>query len=269
MSEVMGLFDDQDDAPRTVRRRRRWPWLVAVLVVLLLIVAAFFAGEWVARDLVTKAVKQQLVSRLDLAADQQIDVDIADPSLLLDLAVGEVGRVRISADDVTIGDFTGNVSVTLHDLGIRAPFTLGSGEATVSLDADQLRAVLADATSVPIDGVTIAEPAVSTSTSLAVFGVAVPVVVALTPSAADGHLVLSPVSLQVAGAEVTADGLRARLGSVADPLLAGYRVCVAQYLPRGLTLSQVAAQGDRLVADFDIAGELLTDAGAREKGSCA
>lgn len=269
MSEVMGLFDDQDDAPRTVRRRRRWPWLVAVLAVLLLIVAAFFAGEWVARDLVTKAVKQQLVSRLDLAADQQIDVDIADPSLLLALAVGEVGQVRISADDVTVGDFTGDVSVTLHDLGIRAPFTLSSGEATVSLDAAQLRPLLAEAAPVPVDGLTIAEPEVSASTQLTVFGVAVPVDIALTPSAADGRLVLTPVSVSVAGAEVTVEGVRARFGSVADPLLAGYRVCVAQYLPRGLTLRQVAAHGDRLVADFDIAGELLTDAGAREKGSCA
>lgn len=269
MSEVMGLFDDQDDAPRTVRRRRRWPWLVAVLVVLLLIVAAFFAGEWVARDLVTKAVKQQLVSRLDLAADQQIDVDIADPSLLLDLAVGEVGQVRISADDVTIGDFTGDVSVTLHDLGIRSPFTLGSGEATVAMNAEQLRPLLAEAAPVPVDGLTIAEPAVSASTQLSVFGVAIPVDIALTPSSADGQLVLTPASLTVAGAEVTADGVRAQFGSVADPLLAGYRVCVAQYLPRGLTLSHVAVQGDRLVADFAIAGDLLTDAGAREKGSCA
>lgn len=269
MSEVMGLFDDQDDAPRTVRRRRRWPWLVAVLVVLLLIVAAFFAGEWVARDLVTKAVKQQLVSRLDLAADQQIDVDIADPSLLLDLAVGEVGQVRISADDVTIGDFTGDVSVTLHDLGIRSPFTLGSGEATVAMNAEQLRPLLAEAAPVPVDGLTIAEPAVSASTQLSVFGVAIPVDIALTPSSADGQLVLTPASLTVAGAEVTADGVRAQFGSVVDPLLAGYRVCVAQYLPRGLTLSHVAVQGDRLVADFAIAGDLLTDAGAREKGSCA
>lgn len=268
MSEVMGLFDDQDDAPRTARRRR-WPWLVAVLVVLLLIVAAFFAGEWVARDLVAKAVKQQLVSRLDLAADQQIDVDIADPSLLLDLALGQVGEVRISADDVTIGEFTGDVSATLHDLGIRAPFTLGSGQATVSLDAEQLRPLLAEAAPVSIDGLTIAEPDVRASSQLSVFGVAVPVDVALTPSSADGQLVLTPVSLSVAGAEVTADGLRAQFGSVAEPLLAGYRVCVAQYLPRGLTLSRVAVHGDRLWADFDIAGELLTDAGAHQKGSCA
>ena len=53
-------FEPEDVEPR---RRRVWPWLVAVAVVVVLMVGAFFAGEWIARGLVTTAVTQQLSTR--------------------------------------------------------------------------------------------------------------------------------------------------------------------------------------------------------------
>lgn len=260
-------WQQADAAPR--RRRRVWPWLVAVAVVLALIVAAFFAGEWVARDLVTKTVRQQIVSRLDLPADHPVDIEIGDPSLLLSLLGGNVGEVRLASDDVTLGGVTGDVEVDLRDLAIRPPFTIGTGTARVALDTPQLQALLATVEGFPAQTVGIAEPNITASTELSLFGAAIPLALALTPSAADGDLVLTPAALQLGGADITADGLRQRFGGLADTVLQGWRVCIADELPAGIPLRAIAVDGDVLVADFDISPDLLTDSAQLAKGSCA
>ena len=249
-------------------RRRRWPWLVALVVVLALIVAAFFAGEWVARDLVTKAVRQQIVSRLDLPADQPIDIEIGDPSLLFSLLVGNVGEVRLSSEDVAFEGLSGDVSLELEDVSIRPPFTLSGGTATVALDTPQLQALLATVDGFPAETVGIAEPNVTASTELSLFGVSFPLALALTPSAAEGDLILTPAALQLGGADITAEGLRDRFGGLVDPVLQGWSVCIADQLPAGIPLRAVSVREDLLVADFDIRGDLLTDAAQLAKGTC-
>ena len=106
------------------------------------------------------------------------------------------------------------------------------------------------------------------SMQLQLFGVGVPVGVALTPSAVDGDIVLTPASIQLAGTEVGADALRDQFGQVADLVLRDWTVCVAQYLPAGVTLTGVAVDGDVLVADFDVDGRITTDPALRENGTC-
>ncbi|MDF2491463.1 MAG: hypothetical protein K0R60_699 [Microbacterium sp.] len=248
-------------------RRRRWPWLIALLIVLLLVVAAFFAGEWIARDIITKGVQQQVVSRLDLAADQEVDVDIPG-SVLLQLAGGTIDEVTLSSDDVTVGDVTGDVVVRLDQLALWNGPTMADGTATVTLDEAQVRALLATVDGLPAESIGLAEPDVTASTELSLFGAAIPLGLALTPSAAEGDLVLTPAALQLGGVDITADGVRDRFGTLADPVLQGWRVCVAQYLPAGVPLTAVRVQGAQLVADFAVDGALLTDESSRAKGSC-
>ncbi|MBZ4488504.1 DUF2993 domain-containing protein [Microbacterium sp. cx-55] len=256
------------EQPVARRRHRRWPWLVAILVVLALVVAAFFAGEWIARDLITKGVQQQVVSRLALPADQEVDVDIPG-SVLFQLAAGTIDEVRLSSDDVTVGDVSGDISVDLRQVKIWDGPTMADGAATVTLDEQQVRSLLATVDGLPAESVGLAAPNVTASTELSLFGAAIPLQIALTPSAADGDLVLSPAALQLAGADITADGVRERFGALADPLLQGWRVCIAQYLPAGVPLQAVRVEGSVLVADFAVDGTLLTDAGQRAKGTCA
>ena len=61
---------------------------------------------------------------------------------------------------------------------------------------------------------------------------------------------------------------RQALGA-ADTVLRDWDVCVAQYLPAGVTLTAVAVEGDQLVADFDVDGAIATDPALRENGTCA
>jgi hypothetical protein len=107
------------------------------------------------------------------------------------------------------------------------------------------------------------------SLDLQLFGVAIPVAVALTPTAAEGQIVLSPASLQLGGSEVTADALRDQFGRLADAVLRDWNVCIAEYLPSGVMLTGVEVDGDVIVADFDVDGAIATDPALQENGSCA
>jgi len=252
--------------PRRRHRGRRW--LIALIVLVVLLVAAALAGEWLARDIVPRAVKQQAVASRGVSDASSIDVDIPG-ILLVQLVRGTIDEATVSAPDLRIDDLSGSVAVTVRDLAFRGDPTISGGAASVTLDAAQLQALLGTVDGFPADAVGLADPDVTASTEVRVFGAAIPIGIGLRPGAAAGDLVLTPDSLTLADAEVSADELRDRLGGLADGVLREWQVCIAQYLPAPLALADVAVTGDRLVAGFDIAATTLTEEALQAKGTCS
>jgi len=248
-------------------QRRAWPWLVAFGIVIVLAVVAWFAAEAVARQIVTGVVRDQVRSQLSLPADQPIDVDIPG-ALIPQLIGGSLGEITVASDDVEVGGLAGDVSVTAQGVPIRGG-SMGGATGTVTVDEEQLRALMSAVEGFPAGTVGIEAPDVTMSMDLELFGAAVPVGVSLTPSAADGDIVLRPTSLRLGESEVGADALRDQFGAVADAVLRDWSVCVAQYLPAGVTLTDVAVDGDRLVAGFDVDGDITVDPALRADGVCA
>jgi hypothetical protein len=249
------------------RRRRAWPWIVAFAIVIGLAIAAWFAGEAIAKDLVTKTIREQVITQLSLPADQAIQVDVPGP-MIPQLIVGTLGEVTITSEDVPMESFVGDVTVTAQDIPIRGGGEMGSAAATVVLTEEQLRTLMSTVEDFPADSLGLAAPDVTMSTEVSVFGVGIPVSVSLTPSAVDGDLVLTPASLQLAGAEITAEDLSDRFGRLADAVLRDWTVCIAEYIPAGLTLTAVTVDGDALVADFDIDGATISDPDLQANGAC-
>lgn len=262
------LPEDMVPAASSPRRRGAWPWIVAFAIVAVLAVAAWFAAEAIARQIVSGVVRDQVRTQLAMPADQQIDVDIAD-AVIPQLIGGSLDELTIASDDVTLGAVTGDVTVTAQDVAVRGTGEMSGATATVSLDESQLQTLLATVEGFPSDTVGLAAPNVTMSLDLQLFGVAIPVAVALTPTAAEGQIVLSPASLQLGGSEVTADALRDQFGRVADAVLRDWNVCIAGYLPSGVMLTGVEVDGDVVVADFDVDGAIATDPALQENGSCA
>lgn len=250
------------------RRRRAWPWIVGFAIVAILAVVAWFAAEAIARQVVTGVVRDQVRTQLSLPADQQIDVDVVG-AVIPQLLGGSLDELTIASDDVTLGEVTGDVTVTAQDVAVRGTGEMSGATATVSLDESQLQTLLATVDGFPADTVGLAAPNVTMSLELKLFGAAIPIGVALTPSAADGDIVLTPASLQLGGSEVTAAALRDQFGRVADTVLRDWDVCIAQYLPAGVTLTGVEVDGDVLVADFDVDGAIASDPALQENGTCA
>ncbi|HEX5729806.1 DUF2993 domain-containing protein [Microbacterium sp.] len=249
------------------RRRRVWPWILALVIVLGLAVAAWFAGELIARDIVTKTIREQVITQLSLPADQDIDV-VVEGTVLPQLIVGTLEDVTVSSDDVKLGALVGDVTVHAQDIAIRGEGTAGAASATVVLDPQQLRTLLSTIEDFPADSVDLAEPNVTMATELRLFGVELPVGVALTPTAVDGDIVLTPAALQVAGNEVTADALRDQFGGFADAVLRDWTICIAEYVPAGVELSDIKVTGDQVVADLAIDGAIVSDTSLQELGVC-
>ena len=233
-----------------------------------LLVTAAFAGEWLARDAVTKGVRQAAVTGLGVPADTEIDVDIPG-SLLFQLATGTIGEATVSSPEVAVDSFTGGISATVRDLQPGAGPAISGGTVIVTLDAAELRGLMSTVDGFPADTLGLSAPEVTASTVLDVFGAAVPLGIGFTPRADAGDLVLAPGSLTLGSAQITADELRRTLGGMADGVLHDWRVCIAEDLPAAVTLSGVEVTGDHLVATFDLAGGVLTDAALRQKGACA
>lgn len=254
-------------------RRRRWPWLVALIAVAGLAVAAWFAGEYIARGVVERTIREQVVRGLDLRADQRIDVDVPGP-ILPQLVVGSLGSVTISSDDVTLQQkdggaaLTADVVVTAQDVPIRGGDWSGA-QASVTLDQAQLRDLLRGVDGFPADTVSLAAPTIDVAMDIPLFALTVPVGVGLTPGVSGTDLVLTPTTLRLGDAEVSADILVDQFGAVARTVVRDWKVCIASYLPEAVRLTGVQVQDASLIARFEIDSSILQPGAADHRGTCA
>lgn len=248
-------------------RARRWPWLVAALAVVALAVGAWFAGEYIARGIVTKTIRDQVITQLSLPADQQIDIDLPGP-VLPQLIVGSFGELTVSSADVPLEGVTADVRVTAQDVPLRGGDWSG-GYAQVRLDQDQLRGLLAQVDGFPAASVTLDAPDIAASFDLKLFALTVPVGVSLTPRAEGGDIVLTPSTLQVGGAELSAEALTQQFGPIAGTVIRDWNVCIADRLPSALMLTAIGVQGDHVVADFEIDSAILQQSAPVPRGTCA
>ncbi|MBO9625470.1 MAG: DUF2993 domain-containing protein [Microbacterium sp.] len=253
----------ETDAVAGSPRRRRWPWVVLIVVVVLALLAV--AGELLARSVLPGVVRSIVVEKLDLPADQQLDVD-ADGVLLPQLIGGTLDSLHLSSDSVTLQGVTGAVDVTATGVPLRGG-DLGGVTGAVSIDQSQFADLLAGA-DLPIDSVTLEAPNATVAGTVPVLGVAVPLTLTVTPFIVDGDLDLTPESLTVGGVSLDADQVRATLGSLGERLTQPQRICLADRLPAGVTLTSVKISGTRAVVDVAVDGAILSDAALQEKGVC-
>ncbi|MFI8594667.1 DUF2993 domain-containing protein [Microbacterium sp. NPDC078428] len=249
------------------RRRRVWPWIVTLVIVAAVLVGGWFVANWLAGDLVERAVRTQVVQQLGADASGEVDVEVSG-MVIPQLVSGELDELRITAQDLSFGTLSGDVDVVATAVPISADRDLGQASATVVLDEQQLRALLAGLEGFPADTVSIDGGEVAASFELNVFGAVIPIGVGLVPSAADGDLVLTPATLRLADTTISADDLRAQFGGFADAVLRSWDVCVAQYLPAALTMTDVVVADGRATIDFDIAPGVLHDPALRQDGTC-
>ncbi|MCO7204141.1 DUF2993 domain-containing protein [Microbacterium sp. CnD16-F] len=250
----------------TAPRRRRRGWVVVIVVVAVL-AALVVAAEFAARAIVPQVVRSQLIENLGLPADQAIDVEI--PGLVLpQLAVGSIAQMSVSADDVDVEGISGDVRVDIQDAPVRGG-DWSSARAVVVLDEDQVRTILSRVDGFPVDAFRLAPPEVALDTELNLFGAAIPLGVRLSAAAEDGDLVLSPTTFRLGDVDVSADALREQVGPLVGSFAQSWPVCLAQYLPRALTLTGVAVEERGVVATFDIDSAILRDETAQQPGSCS
>lgn len=256
------------DEPAPKKSRAGWVWLVGILVVAALAVAAWFIGEAIARDVVTNTVRERFITELSLPTDQQVDVGV-EGAVLPQLIGGTLNEITLASEDVTLGEITGDVTLDATGIAIRGDAAAESASGTIALDTAQLQTLLSNVDGFPVETVGLAAPDVTVSTEFSIFGAAVPLGIALTPSAADGDLILTPSALTLAGADIDASDLADRLGGLADGIVRDWNVCIAQYIPAGVTLTDVTVEGEQIIAAIDIDGAIVSQPELLENGTCS
>lgn len=238
-----------------------------MIVVAVVVAALLVALEFAARAVVAQVVRSQVIAGLGLAEDQPIDVDI--PGVLLpQLAVGSIAQMSVSAEDVDIDGISGDVRVSIQDAPVRGSGDWSSARAVAVLDEAQVRTLLSRVDGFPVDALTLDPPEIALDTELSVFGAAVPLGVQLSAAAEDGELLLSPTTFRLGGVDVSADALRQQVGPLIGSFAESWPVCLAEYLPTALTLTDVAIEDRGVVATFEIDSAILDDPAAQATGSC-
>ena len=253
--------DEGADSPQ--QKRRRWPWVLLVAVVVLALLAV--AAELIARAVLPGVVRSIVVEKLDLPADQQLDVE-TQGLLLPQLIGGTLDTLHLSTDSVTLDGITGAADVTATGVPLRGG-DLDGASGTVRVDQEQFTTLLAG-TDLPVDSVEFTAPNATVSGSISVLGAAVPLSLTLTPGTIDGDLELTPVGVSIGGLDVDLDRVGSTLGALGEGLTQPQRVCIADQLPSGLTITGVEIVDDAAVIDVDVNGAIVTDKALQSKGVC-
>ncbi len=251
-------------APRPRNGRR---WIAIVIVVVVLVTGAVVAAEFIARSVVTSTVRSLVVKNVGLPDDQNVDVAVAG-IVLPQVVRGRLDDVTITSNDVTLGPITGDVVVDMRGVPVSGGAAAEGGTASVALDEDQLRTLLAQIPGFPSGTVQMAAPDLTFVNELSVFGVGIPVGVSVTPGAANGDLTLTPAGFELGGNSIDAETLRSQFGGVADSILGTRSLCIADRLPAALRLTSATVQGQNLLAGFDIDGGILNDPALQRDGFC-
>jgi hypothetical protein len=106
------------------------------------------------------------------------------------------------------------------------------------------------------------------SGSIDLLGAAVPLSLTFTPGAVDGDLELTPVAASVGGLDIDLDKAGSILGPLGQRFTQPQRVCIADRLPAGLTLTGLEIVDGAAVIDIDVNGAIVTDASLQDKGVC-
>ncbi|HTN56095.1 MAG TPA: DUF2993 domain-containing protein [Microbacterium sp.] len=245
------------------QRRARWPRVVVIVVVVLAVLLV--AAELTARAVLPGVVRSIVVEQLDLPSDQELDVQ-ASGVLIPQLLTGTLDELRLSSDDVTIGGITGAAHVTATGVPLRGG-ALGSAKGTVSVDQTQF-AVLLEDSQLPDAEISLAAPNATLQGEITLLGRAIPVGLTVTPGAEGGDLLLTPVSVTLGGNELDLQALGGLFGDVGESLAGPQRLCIADQLPAGITLTGLRVQGTRAVADITADGRIAVDPALLENGTC-
>ena len=257
-------------APPAKRRRRVWPFVVAVVVVAALIVGFFVADAAVAgyaRD----QIKQKVVAALGVDPGTQVDVKLGGGSVLLQALGGKLATVDVTIPKLAFGTLVGSATMHATQVPLDQSAPLQKLAITYRVSEKNVRVLASQLSGMTLDTITLEQPEIVANATFTVLGFGIPVGLGLTPSASKGQLVFTPTTILVSGQKFTSKQLIATpgLGSLARKLLKQQSFCIAQYLPKALTASSVKVVDHQLVLGISGDGAALGGSAFTTKGSCS
>jgi hypothetical protein len=251
------------------RRRKVWPF-VLIAVVLVVLIVGFFIADAAAKSYAQDQIKQKVVAALGIDPKTDVQVKLGGGSVLLQALSGKLSTVDVTIPRLAFGDLVGAATMHATQVPITGTAPLQKLGITYRVSEKNVGVLASDLSGMKLDTVTLEQPEIVANASFSVLGFGIPVGLGLTPSASKGELVFTPTSILVSGQKFTSKQLLATpgLGSLAKKLLRQQTFCVAQYLPKALTVTSVKVAGHQLVMTISGDGRAFGGSAFGTKGTC-
>lgn len=255
------------------KRRRPARRLLVTLIVLLALVGIFFAADAGLRGYAQNRVASEIDAGLPAGVTGDVDVAIGGTSVIVQYLTGSFERVELTAPTLTVNDVPASVSIVATGVPTDTSQPIGHVDGTIDLDQAALNALLqtalaeADAAPAARDAeLELGTDTVTYTGEMSVFGLAVGYQATATPSVTADSLVLTPTDAQVTSGAGSLDvsGL-VNLALGENPI----SLCVAGYLPQGVTLSDVQTTPARARITLESSTLTLTEQSLTTLGSCS
>jgi len=252
------------------KKRRLWPFVVAIVVVVVLIIG-YFVADAALKAYAQDQIKQKVVAALGVDPTTDVHVKLGGGSVLLQVLSGKLTSVDVTVPKLAFGDLVGSAALTATHVPLDQSAPLKKLAITYTVSEKNVRVLASDLSGLKLDTITLDQPEIVANATFQVFSFGIPVGLGLTPSASNGQLVFTPTSILVSGQKFTSKQLLATpgLGNLAKQLLKQQSFCVAQYLPKALTVTSVKVADHQLVMAISGDGAALGGSGFTTKGSCA
>lgn len=258
-----------DAPPKKPKKKLKKRTVVAtVLASIGVVVGALWGLDSWARQQVADYVTEKVQEVLSLDSDQPVTVEVAGVSVIAQVITGSLEQVDVGVDDVTIGEFTGGVTMRAEGIPVDLSRPVDKVEIEFTVNETSIQKIAAFLSATTIDEVTLVEPEIQFASQFKVFGFPIDVGVGIEPFAQEGEIGFTPTSISLNGVRTSAAALSDRYGSVAASLLQTRSICVARWLPVALTVDDVAVRDDDLVITIGADKAIFDDASLRSLGSC-
>jgi hypothetical protein len=259
-------------APTGTKKKRRWiGWLVASVALVALLVVGFLVAENFAREFATGYVRDRVVAALGIDPTTPVDVEIGGGSVILQALAGSVDEVTVDIDELTFGDVTGSARLVATGVPLDSSRPVGTLGITVTVTEENVRTLATYLSGLELSTIEVGDGLISIGTEFSVFGfITMPATVGLEPSATGTGIVFSPKTITLGDQEISVAELldNPLLGGLAGQFLASREFCVAQYLPKSLTVTDATVVGSSIVVTITGDGAALGAATTSAGGTC-
>ncbi|TAL44235.1 MAG: DUF2993 domain-containing protein [Salinibacterium sp.] len=252
------------------QKRPRGRGLIALVVVLVLLLAAAIAAELIARQYAASYIRERVVSTLGLAPDAPVNVDFGGGSIILQAAGGSIDNVTIRVDAVLLGDVKANAVVTATHVPLDENKPIQNLDITATISERNVRKLAPYLSGYGLKSIDLGHGVITINSDFTVFVFSTPVSVDLVPSAHNGAINFDPKTVTLGGQHISVTDLRNNkfFSAFTGDLLDSRDYCVANYLPKALTVTNVKVVGSKLVVTVNGDGTALADPDLAVRGTC-
>lgn len=244
--------------------RRVLTALVILIVAAIVVIAGAFLAETVTRGIAEDSVAAAAEASLPSNVEGTVDVDIAGDWVLLQLLSGRMDTVTLTSPNARFdGIPVENVAVTASGVPLDLKSAIDDIAATATLDQPALNELLTLPGNDP--ELVLTDDAVGYEDSTTFFGIPVGyrVTASLLPDGTDVLLTTQSAEVTTVIGDLDLSGLVEQLvGS--EPI----RICVAEKLPEGVTISGIDVQNGRATLDLSASDFILSGQALRTTGEC-